>query len=162
MHYARLFTTNTKYRSHRLIAWHFWKDTSICGVERIGRDSRERVSVSQNWKSLLTLLSPIACRYTDIINRLYSVMLTALIDQIEQLDNISSAQSYFVRLVYVTNEIIQFSERKLIDKNRCEWSFNTIASANCTLRQYVAVHHILSSNRVQKTCHLRFCFSKPT
>ena len=52
-------------------------------------------------------------------------------------------QSYCVGQVYVINEIIQFSERKLIDKNRCEWSFNTIAPVNSMLWQYNAVDHIL-------------------
>ena len=52
-------------------------------------------------------------------------MFNVLIDQIEHLNN-SSIQSYFVGQICVTNEIIQFSERKLIDKSRCEMSFNTI------------------------------------
>ena len=43
-------------------------------------------------------------------------MFIALNDQIELLDN-SSILSYCVRQVYVTNKIIQSSERKLIDKN---------------------------------------------
>ena len=70
-------------------------------------------------------------------------MFTGLIDQIAHLNN-STIQSYCVGQVYVTNEIIQFGERKLIDKNRCEWSFNTIAPANSMLRQYNAVDHISS------------------
>ena len=45
-------------------------------------------------------------------------MLTVIIDQIDYRDN-SAKQSYCVGQVYVTNEIIQFSEQKLIDK-RCE------------------------------------------
>ena len=43
-------------------------------------------------------------------------MFTVLIDQIEHHNN-SVIQNYCVGQVYVTNEIIQFSERKLIDKN---------------------------------------------
>ena len=44
----------------------------------------------------------------------------------------------------MTNEIIQFSEQKLIDKNRCEWSFSSIAPATSMLRKYDdAVGHIL-------------------
>ena len=66
-------------------------------------------------------------------------MFAVLIDQIEHLDNFSTLQTYCVGQVYLTNEIIQFSERKVIDKNRCEWSFNTIAPANSMLRQYDAV-----------------------
>ena len=73
--------------------------------------------------------------------RLFSVTFTVRID-IEHFDN-SSTQSYCAGQVYVTNEIVQFSERKLIDKNRCEWSFNTIAPANSMLRQNDAVDHIL-------------------
>ena len=34
----------------------------------------------------------------------------------------------------MTNKIIQFSEQKLIDKNRCKWSFG---------RPYDAIDHIL-------------------
>ena len=77
-----------------------------------------------------------------IITRHFRVMLTVLIDQIEHLDNFSM-RSYYVRQLYGTNEIIQFSERKLIDINRCEWSFNAIAPTNSILRQYDAVGHIL-------------------
>ena len=81
------------------------------------------------------------CLYSDIINKLFCLMFTVLIDQIEHLDN-SSIKSYCVGQVYVTNEIIQFSERKLIDKVRCEWSFNAIALAAFMLRRYDAVDHI--------------------
>ena len=42
-------------------------------------------------------------------------MFTVSIDHIEHLDNLS-IQSYCVGQVYVTYEIIQFSEQKLIDK----------------------------------------------
>ena len=69
-------------------------------------------------------------------------MFIVLIDQIEHLDD-SSTQNYCVGQVYVTNEIIQFSEQKLIDKNKCEWSLNTIAPSNSMLRQYDAVDHII-------------------
>ena len=44
---------------------------------------------------------------------------------IEQLNN-SFMQSYCVGQVHATNETIHFSEQKLIDKNRYEWSFETI------------------------------------
>ena len=67
-------------------------------------------------------------------------MFTVLIDQIEHLDNFST-QSFCVKQIYVTNEIIQFSE--LIDKNRCEWSFPTIAPVKSMLRQYNTADHIL-------------------
>ena len=40
-------------------------------------------------------------------------------------------------------KIILFSERKMIDKNSCEWSFNTIVPANSMLKQYDTVGHIL-------------------
>ena len=49
-------------------------------------------------------------------------MFIVMIDQIEHLNNFS-IQSYFVEQDYVTNELIQYSEQKLIDKNWCEWSF---------------------------------------
>ena len=61
----------------------------------------------------------IICRYTDIIIRLFSVMFAVLINQIEHLSN-SSIRSYCVGQVYVTNEIIQLSEQKLINKNKYE------------------------------------------
>ena len=56
-------------------------------------------------------------------------MFAVLIGQIEHLDS-SSIRSYCVGQVYVTNEIIQFNEQKLIDKIRCEWCFNSIPPAN--------------------------------
>ena len=65
-------------------------------------------------------------------------MFNVLIDQIKHLDNFS-IESYCAGQVYVTNEIIQFSERKLIDKNRCEWFLNTIAAVHSMLRKYDAV-----------------------
>ena len=69
-------------------------------------------------------------------------MFTVLNDQIEHLDN-SSIQSYCVGKVFVTNEIIQFSEQKLVDKNSCEWSFYSITPANSMLRQcYAAVSKV--------------------
>ena len=44
----------------------------------------------------------------------------------------------------LTNEIVQFSERKLIDINNSKWSFNTIVSpANSMLKQYDTVEHVL-------------------
>ena len=67
-------------------------------------------------------------------------MFTVLIGQIEYLDN-SFIQSYRVGQFYETNEIIQLSEQKLIGKQRCEWSFNTIAPANFVLRHYDAIDH---------------------
>ena len=70
-------------------------------------------------------------------------MFTVLIDQIEHLDSFF-IQSYCVGQVYRINGTIQFSERKLNERNRCEWSSNTIAPANSMLRQYDAVDHILS------------------
>ena len=60
-------------------------------------------------------------------------MFTVLIDHIEHLHD-SSSQSYCVGQVNVTNEMIQFSERKLIYRNRCKRTFNTIALSNSMLR----------------------------
>ena len=68
-------------------------------------------------------------------------MFTVLFHQIEDLNN-SSILSYFVGQVDVTNERIQFIEQKLIDKNKCEWFFNTTALANSMLKQCDAVNHI--------------------
>ena len=82
------------------------------------------------------------CRYTDIIIRIFRAMFTVLIDQIEHLNN-SSIQSYCVGLVYETNEIIQFNEQKLIDKNRCKCFFDTIAPANSMIRQYDVVDLVI-------------------
>ena len=65
-------------------------------------------------------------------------MFTALINQIAHRGK-SSVQSYCVGQIYVTNEIIQFIDRKLININGCEWSFNTIATANFILRHYDTV-----------------------
>ena len=50
---------------------------------------------------------------------------------------------YKVGQVYAVNEIIQLSEQKLIDKNRCEWSFNTLAPTNSILRQYDTLNYTL-------------------
>ena len=69
-------------------------------------------------------------------------MFSVLIDQIEYINNFS-IKSCCVGQVYVINEIIQFSEQKLIDKNMCEWSFNTIAVANFMLRHCDAVNYTL-------------------
>ena len=72
--------------------------------------------------------------HTNIITRLFKVMLTVLIDQNEHFDNFS-VQRYCVKRVYVTNAIIQYSKRKLIHKNKREWSLNEIAQVNSMLRQ---------------------------
>ena len=54
-------------------------------------------------------------------------MFTVLIDQIEHFNN------FFIQSCCVghvkTNEIIQFSEQKLIDKNKCKSTFIAIAPA---------------------------------
>ena len=76
----------------------------------------------QDWKSFVAQLGAIVCLYTDIVFRLFSVMFTILFNQIEHLDNFS-IQSYCVEQFYLTNEIIQFSERKLINKSGFEWYF---------------------------------------
>ena len=75
-------------------------------------------------------------------------MFIVLIDEIENLDN-SFTQSNCVVQVNVTNETIQFCEQKLIDKNRCEWSFNTIAPAYSKLRQYDLVDCYVSFSNSQ-------------
>ena len=67
---------------------------------------------------------------------------------IEHLDN-SSTQSYFVGQVYETNEIIQFCDRKLIDKSRYELSFNAITPANFML--LLRMYQILFALRLSTT-----------
>ena len=69
-------------------------------------------------------------------------MLAVAIDQIGHLNNFF-IQSYYAGQVYVTNEIIHFSEQNLTDENRCEWSFNAIALANSILRRYDAADHVV-------------------
>ena len=70
-------------------------------------------------------------------------MFTVLIDQIEHLNDLF-IQSYYVGQVYVTNEIIRFNERKLVDKNIYKWSFNTIAQPiPCYGNMMLPVDHIL-------------------
>ena len=49
--------------------------------------------------------------------------------------------SYCVRQDYETNTVIQFIEQKLIDIHNCEWTLNTIATANFILWQYSTVDH---------------------
>ena len=75
-------------------------------------------------------------------------MFIVLIEQIEHLDN-SSIQSYFVGQVYETNEIIQFCDRELIDKSRCELSFNAIAPASFML--LLRMYQILFALRLSTT-----------
>ena len=74
-------------------------------------------------------------------------MFTVLVDQIEYLENFFVSYKVIVSVQSMRQMIIQFSERKLIDQNRCEWSFNAISPVNSMLRRYDAVDHILIFNR---------------
>ena len=69
--------------------------------------------------------------------RLFTIMFTILIDQINDLARRTSKQNHCVGQVYVENEITQFSKRKLIYANSCEWCLSCIAPVNCIAINYL-------------------------